>query len=201
MFILLNQVGGDPKALKRYFLYRKLEIFPYAARNTDRVANMLLLSGLYYCVAPFLVLLGWFILIYFDRVQEDHSPISAWATLIIGIAFIVFGFDAMTLVWNRYHFSIMNGILTGVGILLLTLYQCLVIFGYQDSEKFLPYSAIFLCFNVLFMSMIVFLDNYQDFDDVLDQIKKFFKPGQPIDRNREDDMVREIEDQQANPDW
>jgi hypothetical protein len=122
MFILLNQVGGDPKALKRYFLYRKLEIFPHAARNTDRVANMLLLSGLYYCIAPFLVLLGWFVLIYFDRVQEDQSSIPAWATLIIRIAFVVFGFDAMMLIWNRYHFSMSNVILTVIGIILLTLY-------------------------------------------------------------------------------
>ena len=130
MFILLNQVGGDPKQLKRYFLYRKLEIFPYAARNTDRVANMLLLSGYYYCIAPFLVLFGWFTLIYYDRVLENHSSIPAWATLIVGIAFMVFGFDMMMLVWNRYHFSITNAILTAIGVLLLTLYQCLVIFGY-----------------------------------------------------------------------
>ena len=201
MFMLLHQVGGDPRALKRYFLFRKLEIFPYAARNTDRVANMLLLSGLYYCLAPFLVLVGWFILIYFDRVQENESAIPAWATLTVGLAYIVFGFDVMTLVWNRYHFSVANAILTAVAVTLLTLYQSLVIFGYPDQEKFLPYSAIFLCFNVLFMTMIVYLDNYEDFEDVLDLLKRYFKPGQALDRGREDDMMKEIESQQAQADW
>ena len=69
----------------------------------------------------------------------------------------------MALIWNRYYFSMTNGILSAVFVILLTLYQSLVIFGYENQEKFLPYSAIFLCFNVLFMSMIVFLDNYEDF--------------------------------------
>jgi len=147
----------------------------------------------YYCIAPILVLIGWFDLIYFVRVQEDESPIPAWATLIVGLAYLVFGFDVMTLIWNRYHFSLANAILTAVAVVLLTLYQSLVIFGYDDQEKFLPYSAIFLCFNVLFMTAIVYLDNYEDFEDVLDLLKKYFKPGQAMDRNREDDMVKEIE--------
>lgn len=124
---------------------------------------MLLLSGIYYIVAPFLVLIGWFILIIFDRAQENESTIPAWATLTVGIAFIVFGFNIMMLIWNRYYFSLTNAILSAVFVVLLTFYQSLVIFGYSDQEKFLPYSAIFLCFNVLFMAMIVFLDNYEDF--------------------------------------
>lgn len=193
MFILLHQVGGDPSQLKQYFLYRKLEIFPYAARNTNRVANMLLVSGLYYCIAPFLVLLGWFILIYFDRVQEGASPISAWAVLIIGIAFIIFGFNVMIIIWNRYHFTMKNVALTGLTIVLLTTYQCLIIFGYDDNEKFLPYSALFLVFNVLFMSFILFLDNFEDFEDVADLINRYFVDGPPLDRKREVNMSEEIE--------
>ena len=46
MFSLLNEVNGDISQLKRYFLYRKLEIFPNATRNTNRVANMLFFSGI-----------------------------------------------------------------------------------------------------------------------------------------------------------
>lgn len=136
---------------------------------------MLFFSGLFYCIAPFLLLAGWFILILFDRVQEKESVISAWSLLVIGIAFIVFGFAVMSIKWNRFKFSIMSAILVALAFTLLTLYQCLVIFGYENEEKFLPYSAIYLCFNVLFLSLFLFFDNFDGYEDVLTLIKKYFK--------------------------
>ena len=71
MFSMLNKVNGEIGQLKRYFMCRKLEIFEMESRNTNRVANMLLFSGIFYCIAPFFLLLGWFTLILFDRLQEE----------------------------------------------------------------------------------------------------------------------------------
>lgn len=94
-----------------------------------------------------------------------------------------------------------NVALTGLTILLLTTYQCVIIFGYDDNEKFLPYSAIFLVFNVLFMTLVLFLDNFEDFEDVKDLIKKYFGNGSQLNRKREDNMADEIEKQAKSEDW
>lgn len=204
MYSILNEVNGDFSQLKRYFLYRKLEIFPNENRNTNRVANMLFFSGIFYCIAPFFLLLGWFILILFDRVQEEQSVISAWSLLIIGVAFIIFGFAVMSIKWNRFVFTATSAILIVLAFTLLTLYQSLVIFGYENEEKFLPYSSIYLCFNVIFMALYLFFDNFEGFEDVETMIKKFFKEDKnapPLDNKRQDNFLEEVENQIKDMSW
>ena len=157
---------------------------------------MLFFSGIFYLIGPFLLLIGWFILILFDRVQEKESVLSAWSLFILGLAFIVFGFALMSIKWNRYKFTMISGFLITLAFTLLTLYQCLVIFGYENEEKFLPYSAIYLCFNVLFLSIFLFFDNFDDFEDVLTLIKKYFKEDKnqvALDNRREDNFIDEVD--------
>jgi hypothetical protein len=84
----------------------------------------------------------------------------------------------MSIKWNRFKFTMICGALITLAFTLLTLYQCLVIFGYENEEKFLPYSAIFLCFNVLFVALFLFFDNFDGYEDVLTLIKRYFKDGQ-----------------------
>ena len=142
---------------------------------------MLLLSGVYYCIAPILLLIGWFVLILLDRAQENESTLSAWSLLIVGVSFVTIGFGVMSIKWNKYRLTLGGIALFIVSFLLLTLYQCLIIFGYDDNEKFLPYSALFLSFNVVFMSIFIFMDNFEGYEDVLTLIKKHFRDGQPVD--------------------
>jgi hypothetical protein len=201
MYIMLHQVRGDIGQLKRFFLYRKLEIFPDAARNTNRVANMLLFSSIYYCAAPFLLLIGWFALIIHDRVKEEASLIPAFAILILGAAFIVFGFNLMLMLWNKYQVSLVNSILTLAAFLLLTTYQCLVVFGYSGDEKFLPYSAIFLNFNAMCMAALVFLDKFEDSKDAFALLQAYFKQGPELDNRREVNMQEEVDGQIAGADY
>ena len=133
---------------------------------------MLFLSGLFYCIAPVLILIGWFVLILFDRIQEGQSTLPAVSLLIVSLSFGAFGLAFMSVKWNNYRMNTNSAILLTLGLILLTLYQVLVIFGYENNEKFLPYSAFFLFFNVLFMSFLVFMDNFEGFEDVLALVKK-----------------------------
>jgi len=195
MLVILHQVQGSPTHLGRYMLFRKLEIFPNANRNSSRVATMLQFSAYFYITAPFLILIGWFLLLAWDEYKEGASAIPAFCTLIIGISFIVFALNIMFIIWNKYQFNVLNVILQTVAIFLLTLYQCIVIFGYKNQEKFLPYSAIFLNFNVMFLALAVFIDKYDGAKDILSLMVKCFPMGQKVfDRNRDNNIQEEVEE-------
>lgn len=162
---------------------------------------MLLFSSIYYCCAPILILIGWFALIIHDRIKEEQNIIPAFAILILGTAFILFGFNLMIMVWNKYQVSIVNSILTLTSFLLLTTYQCLIVFGYNNDEKFLPYSAIFLNFNVMCMAVLVFLDKFDDSKDAFGLLKAYFGSGEKLDRKREVNMKEEVDAQIKDPNY
>ena len=100
--------------------------------------------------------------------------LPAWSLLTVGIAFLAIGFGVMSVKWNKYRLTMGGFALSILSFALLTLYQCLIIFGYDNTDKFLPYSALCLSFNVVFMSLFIFMDNFQGYEDVLTLIKKFF---------------------------
>jgi hypothetical protein len=70
----------------------------------------------------------------------------------------------------------------------------LVIFGYDEDPKFLPYSSFFLIFNFIVLSIIVFFDRYSDIKDISYIMEKNFpKTGIAIDRKRENILSEEID--------
>jgi len=106
---------------------------------------------------------------------------------------VVFGFAVMSIKWNRFSLRASSAGLIIFAFVLLTLYQCLIIFGYENEEKFLPYSSIFLCFNVLFLALFLFFDNFNDYEDVMVLIKRHFKDGPVLDNKREVNFMEEVE--------
>ncbi len=69
----------------------------------------------------------------------------------------------------------------------------MVIFGYDEDPKFLPYSSFFMIFNFIILTTFVFFDKYSESRDILYIIEKNFpKTGVTIDRKRDKILSEEI---------
>ena len=120
----------------------------------------------------------------------------------MGLSFLAFGFSILKVKWNNYRFKIVNIVTMILSILLISLYQFIIIFTQEHEEKFFPYSAFFLKFNVLCMSFLIFFSKYTGKEDMLNLLTTYFpKRGIDMNRDREDDMQGEIKDQMKNKEW
>jgi hypothetical protein len=163
---------------------------------------MLLCACYFYIALPFITLAGWFILIFYDRVQEEKSIVPAIVIILLGIGFISGILSAMKLKWSNYRFKKINMLGILVTMLFVSIYQGLVIFTDKSSEKFLPYSAFFLNFNAIFLSALVFISKYSKSQDMLSILKKHFpQGGEVVDPERETEITKEIEEQRNDPNW
>lgn len=194
MFMMLEEVRGRPGAIGDWLLFRKLEPFRHFKTNPSRVTTLLTISAYMYVILPFLLLIGWFFLIYWDLTQEKKSVFPALCLLCLGLAFLLFGFVVMRIRWTNFRFKTINIVGLVIGTLLLTVYQGLMIFGYDHEEVFFPYSAFFLNFNSIFLAVLVFMSKYSENTSMLTILQKYFpRSGQPIDEFRQVDLNEEIE--------
>jgi len=124
--------------------------------------------------------------------------------LVVGIGFIAFGYNSLRLKWMNYRVKKLNMFIIILCITLLTLYQCLVIYGisFDHQEKFFPYSALFLNFNVTLLGALIYFSKYKGVKDVSSVLEKFFpETGKTIDRNRDLDLLEEIDQQKADKEY
>mmetsp|Transcript_25040 Transcript_25040/g.38849 ORF Transcript_25040/g.38849 Transcript_25040/m.38849 type:complete len:261 (+) Transcript_25040:2-784(+) len=202
MFFLLDEVRGKPKKLKTWLLFRKLEIFQDDERNSEKVKNFLLMGAYFYMVMPFLTLVAWTLLILWDRYREDESFTPAVCILVLGLSFLTFAYNVMKVKWSNYRFKFVNVICIILSILLVSVYEGLIIFTEDHEEKFFPYSAFFLKFNMLCLAFLVFFSKYTGNEDMLKLLTTYFpKRGTDLDRMRDDDIQGEIEAQSKDPAW
>lgn len=153
---------------------------------------------------PFLTLLGWFVLLAYDKVQEEQELYGPICVLIVGVGFIAFGYNSLRLKWMNYRVKRVNLIIILVCVLLLTLYQCLVIFGisFDHQEKFFPYSALFLNFNVTLLGALIYFSKYKGVKDISYVLDKFFpETGNALDRDRDVDLQEELQQQKDDPSY
>lgn len=119
-----------------------------------------------------------------------------------GLCFLLFGFNACRIKWTNFRVKLINVICIVTCIALLTVYQALIIFGYDNEEKFLPYSAFFLNLNVIVLSLLVYFSKYQDAQDIGYIVKKFFPlSGTEPDRHRDVNLLDEIKEHQDDEAW
>ena len=183
-------------------MFRKLDILGGEESNSPRVQTYLFFATWFYIVMPFVVLLGWFLLMLYDRVKEEKPIWGPFCILTAGLCFLLFGFNACRIKWTNFRVKPINVIAGLVCFLLLTAYQTFIIFGYKSDEKFFPYSAFFLNINVILVSILVYFSKYQDVQDIGYIVKKFFPlSGVEPDRDREVNLLEEIEEHQNNPEW
>lgn len=156
----------------------------------------LTVASYFYMIAPFLVLGIWVILLLFDLIKEDLSVAPAFATLLVGLAFIITGWNIMKVKWSNFRVKTLNMILTAVAFVLVSIYQGLIIFGDTSyKDKFFPYSAFFLNFNVSTVALLVFFDRFSNVKDVLEILMQFFpNEGEPLDPDRDTDLIKEVDD-------
>jgi hypothetical protein len=204
MLYLLDQVRGKPAKLENWLYFRKLSIYKEGDRNSKKVAQYLHYALIYFMAMPVVSLLGWSILIIYSNAQDEISILSGICVLILGSAFILFGYNVMKVKWTNYRFKMQNLVITTVVFLLILIYQVIVVFGYAENspDKFLPYSAIFLNLNVTILAVVIFVSKYKDQKGINQIVKKFFPVRDiVIDRNRTIDLNEEIPAQLKDPTW
>ena len=202
MLQLLDQVRGKPGKLENWLYFRKLTIFRQDERNSERVTNYLKFVLYYYMAMPFITLLGWTILVLYSNSQEEHEAWAGICILVLGLALNLLGYNFLKVKWSNYRFKLKNLYVLLVVLALVTAYQCMIVFGYEHKDKFLPYSALFLNLNVTLLAILAFLSKYKDQKGINDIVTKFFpKSGKDLDRNRDDDMIGEIDAQAKDPSW
>lgn len=157
MFYLLDKVKGNVARLDGWLLMRKLEVFAHDDRNSLRATNYIKYSMYVYLALPAITLLGWFSLILFDTLRESRPLVPPFAILLTGLAFLTLLACLFKLSWSNFRFKIVNLVLVLLTVVFLLAYQLITIFGYDNKERFLPYSAIMLNINVIIMCILVFL--------------------------------------------
>jgi hypothetical protein len=146
-------------------------------------------------VMPFLTLLEWFLILFYDHVQDDKTIYGPICVLLLGLGFIVFGFNSLRMKWMNFRVKQINMVAIVLCFFLLTIYQCIVIFGisYDHQEKFFPYSALFLNFNVTLLGALIYFSKYKGVKDVSHVLNKFFPVGgAELDKDRDEDLLEEL---------
>jgi hypothetical protein len=200
--IIMDQVRGKPRNIGRWLMFREIEVLGEGKVNNKKFQRYLYLAVWFYMLMPLVVLFGWFLLMLYDRVQEDKPVWGPLCILMAGSSFLLFGYNACRVKWTNFRVKTINIICLFVCIFLLTCYQGIVIFGYESSEKFFPYSAFFLNINVTIISVLVYFSKYQDVQDIGYIVTKFFPlANKELDRNREVNLNDEIEKNLTDKEW
>jgi hypothetical protein len=200
LLFLLDQIRGKVSQIDNWLMFRKLEIL--GDEPNSKVQNLLTVATGFYLIMPFLTLLGWCMLLTFDKIKEDKSLWAPLCVFVVGVGFMLFGYNALRIKWTNFRAKPINIICLLVCIVLITGYQCIIIFGYEHEEKFFPYSALFLNINVTLVSVLVYFSKYKGVQDIGYIITKFFVPsGKELDRDRDVNLVDEIDEQGKDPNW
>ena len=160
LLILLDQVRGKVSQLDNWISFRRLEILDDT--HNAMVQKLLTAATGFYLIMPFLTLIGWTLLLLYDKIQEDKPKWAPLCVFLMGTAFIVAGYNAMRIKWTNFRAKRINIICLIICLLLIFGYQCIIIFGYESDEKFFPYSALFLNINVTLLSVLVYFSKYKD---------------------------------------
>lgn len=157
-FLLLDQLRGNLKRLEGWLIYRRLEAFRHYGGNPKSVTVMIKMATYTYLVMPIVALLGWFVLILFDLMQEKKPLFPAFAILMMSVSlwFILLG--AFQLMWRNFRLKVLAQASSSVVFLMIIGYQYMTVFGYEDKgDRFLPISILFLNLNALLIGPIIFV--------------------------------------------
>ena len=186
-FIMTDQVRGKPKNIGNWISFRFIQIKILEQGdeiNNGNIQSFLYAASLLYMVMPFACLIGWFALMLYDKIQEEKSLWAPFCILAVGSGTLLFGYNALRIKLTNYRVKMINMVCLLITLLLVTGYQCMVVFGYESVQKFFPYSALFLNMNVTLISILVYFSKYQGVQDVGYIIKMFF-PLKGIEPDRE----------------
>lgn len=191
--------------LKGWMIYRRLEAFRLYDGNPESVTMLIRAASYTYLIMPLVALLGWFVLILFDLIQEKKPLIPAFAILMMGFAlwFILLG--SFQLTWRNFRLKRLATFSSVIVILLVIGYQYLTVFGYEEKgDRFLPFSVLFLNLNALMIGPIIFIQSFEGKDaDIMKLFLEFFPKYEDvqIDPDRDSDITNEIAEQRKDPNY
>ena len=140
--IMLDQVRGKPKNIGNWISFRQIKILEHGdEKNNGKIQSFLYAGSLLYMVMPFASLFGWFALMLYDKIQDEKSLWAPFCILAVGSGTLLFGYNTLRIKWTNYRVKLINMVCLLITLLLVTGYQCMVVFGYENVEKFFPYSA------------------------------------------------------------
>lgn len=84
--------------------------------------NYLFFATWFYILMPFIVLLGWVLLMIYDRYQESKPLWGPFCILCAGLCFLLFGFNACRIKWTNFRVKVINVLAAMLCMALLTAY-------------------------------------------------------------------------------
>ena len=86
------------------------------------MTNYLFFATWFYIIMPFVVLLGWVLLMLYDRFQENKPLWGPFCILCAGLCFLLFGFNACRVKWTNFRVKVINVLAGVLCMALLTAY-------------------------------------------------------------------------------
>jgi hypothetical protein len=176
MMFMLDRLNGKFGNLNDWLLTRKLEVFHYESRNPTGVVFLLKFASMFYILLPIIVLVLWVILIGYSNMKDGLTLLSPVCILVVGVTAILFCVGLLKIKWNNYRFKKFALVCLVLALVLMTSYQGLIIFGFNFTEKFFPYSVFFLNFNVIILAVLIFLSHSNIHGEVSNMITQAFPP-------------------------
>ena len=167
-----------------------------------KVVGYLWFASLFYVALPFMVLVAWTCLMFYSQVQDKQTMLSPICIFLVGMSMICFCIGLLKIKWNNFRVKPVSITLLLVALLFITIYQGLVVFGWNHAEKFFPTSAFFLNFNAIILSVVLYLEQLNGSSEISSILADAFpKSGVEIDPERDANLMEEIEEQTKDPHW
>lgn len=87
--------------------------------------------AIFYMVMPFITLLYWSLMLFYDRFKENKPLWAPICVLMVGIGMIILGYNTLRIKWTNFRAKTINVVCLIICILLITGYQFIIIFGYK----------------------------------------------------------------------
>jgi hypothetical protein len=202
MLMMLDKVRGKYGKLDNYLLTRRMSFFRNEPEKIRKVVGYLWFASLFYVALPFMVLLAWTCLMFYSQAQEGGTMLSPICIFILGMAMICFCVGLLKIKWNNFRVKAVSITLISLALLFITLYQGLVVFGWEHTEAFFPTSAFFLNFNAIILSAVLYMEQQSSSGEVSTLLEAAFPSTLvEIDPDRDANMLEEIEEQAKDPNW
>lgn len=168
------------------------------------VTYYLTVIGYSYIVFPFITLVLWVALLIKDASKNDakldlanSTFIGAISVLLLGLALVLWLLTMTKIFWNNHRFKLSHMLMLSLAYVLLTAWQFMVMLSSIDGAfSFKALAAVLLTQSGMVMSVLVYLNLYENKFNLLYFMEKFVERGDASDipdPERKTDMLEEIE--------
>jgi hypothetical protein len=101
-------------------MFRRLEILGNVSNKM--VQKLLTVVTVFYLIMPFFTLVVWCLILVNDKVKEEKPLWAPLCVFVVGIGFMLSGYNALRIKWTNFRAKPINVICLLVCILLITAY-------------------------------------------------------------------------------